>query len=170
MDLLFKREQTSARFLKVAFKLWGKVEVSEEEQALIKRYNFGEASLIDGLQDNHLRNSVFVGLLGGLVAYIILGFLPDTLTNLLTLAATVGAGYWFFHKTRETIYVKDLLHGRHFTCLSIVDLARKEAWLEQQVAILRQVMESAKHWDGAESINIPALPKDEAKELMLAAA
>ena len=38
MDLLFKREQTSIRFLKVAFKLWGKVELDEDEQALVKRY------------------------------------------------------------------------------------------------------------------------------------
>ena len=65
--------------------------------------------------------------------------------------------------------MKDLLHGRHFACRSIIDLARKEAWLEDRVAVFRQVVESAKHWDGTETISIPVLPKEEAKALIVRA-
>ncbi len=78
-----------------------------------------------------------------------------------------GAGYWYLHEKRETIFVRDLLHGRHFTCDSVVELARKEAWLSVVVSFLRQVMESAKHWDGTEHITIEALPKDEARQVIL---
>lgn len=46
MDHLFKREQTAARIGRVAFKLWGKIELSEEEQALVKRYKFDETLLL----------------------------------------------------------------------------------------------------------------------------
>ncbi len=78
-----------------------------------------------------------------------------------------GAGYFYFHQKRETIFVKDLMHGRYFTCDSIIELARKEAWLGVVTSFLRQVMESAKQWDGAETLDIEALPKDEAKLVML---
>ncbi len=78
-----------------------------------------------------------------------------------------GAGYFYFHQKRETIFVKDLMHGRYFTCDSIIELARKEAWLGVVTSFLRQVMESAKQWDGTETLDIEALPKDEAKLVML---
>ena len=166
MELLYKRQQTSARFLKVAFKLWGKIELSEEEAALVKRYNIADGMMVEAIQPNHIRNSVLVGLLGGLAVYIVLGFLPDWLTNLLALAGVVGSGYWFFHRTRQTIYVKDLLHGRHFVCRSVADLARMEAWLEDQALVFRSVMEAAKQWDGTETIPIPVVEKEVAKEII----
>lgn len=40
MELLFKREQTSEGVLKVKFKLWAKIELDEEEQALVDRYDY----------------------------------------------------------------------------------------------------------------------------------
>ena len=85
----------------------------------------------------------------------------------MALAAGIGAGYWFFNEKRETIFVKDLLHGRYFSCGSVIALARKEAWLETVVSYLRQVMESAKNWDGTERHKIEALPKDEARQVIL---
>jgi len=166
MEILFKRQQTSARFLKVAFKLWGKIELSEEEDALVKRYNIADGVMIGSLQPNHVRNSIVFGLFAGFIAYFLFVFLPDALTNILAILVVGGAGYWFFHKTRETIYVKDLLHGRHFVCRSVAELARKEAWLEDAASVFRQVMESAKHWDGTETIDIPALSKEEAKAVI----
>ena len=85
----------------------------------------------------------------------------------LALIAGLGAGYWWYHQKRETIYVKDLLHGRHFNCDSVVELARKEAWLGTVVSFLRQVMESAKHWDGTERHTVEPLPKDEARQVII---
>jgi hypothetical protein len=46
MELLFKREQTTGKLARVNFKLWGKLDVSEDEQALIDRYRFDDAILI----------------------------------------------------------------------------------------------------------------------------
>jgi len=170
MELLFRREQTSSRILKVTFKLWGKIELDDEEQALVKRYSLGDACLIEDFQPKLIRNAALFGTFIGILVYLLFGFAPDGVRNLLMFLSVVGSGYWFYHQKRETIFVKDLLHGRQFGCRSIIDLARKEAWLEDRVAIFRQVVESAKHWDGTETISIDALPKKEAKELMVLAA
>ena len=83
------------------------------------------------------------------------------------LIAGAAAGYFYFDKNRETIFVSDLLHGRNFSCRSVIELARKEAWLETISAFLRQVMESAKHWDGTEAIPIAVLDKDVAKQIII---
>ena len=50
MELLFRREQTSGRFSRVTFKLWAKLEVTEDEQAIIDRYGFKNAVLVVALQ------------------------------------------------------------------------------------------------------------------------
>lgn len=166
MDLLFKREQTIGSLTRVDFKLWGKVELDEEEQALVARYDFDKAMLIEVLQPDLLRKSVYVGIaatIGSAVVLIGLGGLGF----LLSLAVGIFAGWWYANEKRETIYVRDLLHGRHFKCDSVVELARKEAWLTTIVSYLRQVMVSAKYWDGTERHVIEPLPKDEAREVIL---
>ena len=37
------------------------------------------------------------------------------------------------NEKRETIFVKDMLHGRNFTCDSVVELAKKEAAGEKEL-------------------------------------
>jgi len=168
MDLLFKREQTPGKLARVQFKLWGKIELEEEEQKLLDRYGFHEAVLIAAIQPLLIRMTLYVA--GG--TFFVSGAIFNLVFSvgfslLLAIAAGIGAGYWYFNEKRETIFVKDLLHGRYFSCSSVVELARKEAWLETVVAFLRQVMESAKHWDGTERHTIEALPKDEARQVIL---
>lgn len=171
MDILFKREQTTGRVGRVTFKLWSKLEFDESEKALIKRYRFDEAIMIDALQPTLIRNAGLLGLVAGLFAMILFGtFLPGSVSMLLGLLAFGGTAYWHYHEKRETIFVRDLLHGRHFACKTVIDLAKKEAWLTSIAALLRQVMESAKHWDGTETIQIEALPKEEARQFILKAA
>lgn len=165
MDLLFRREQTTGNFARVDFKLWGKIELDAEEQGLIDRYEFSNAMLIEVLQPDLLRKAVYVGIAATLASAIILPFIFGFFALVLCLAAGVGAGWWYANEKRETIYVRDLMHGRHFKCDSVVELARKEAWLTLIVGYLRQVMESAKHWDGTESHRIEPLPKDEARRV-----
>lgn len=167
MELLFKREQTTGSMSRVNFKLWGKLEVSEDEQALIDRYRFDEAVLI-GSDDSELqRRAIKLGAIVFVIAAAVLTVMAGILGFLVGIAAGIGAGYWYMNEKRETVFVKDMLHARHFTCESVVDLARKEAWLEGACSVLRQVMESAKHWDGVERHTIDPLPKNEAKELIL---
>lgn len=168
MDLLFKREQTPGKLTRVNFKLWGKLEFTEDEKALVDRYHFEEACLIEVIQPNLLRQAILIGI----GAFIIVGMALTNAINagagvLLGLIAGGGAGYWWVNEKRETIFVKDLMHGRNFKCDSVVELARKEAWLEYVCGFLRQVMESAKHWDGVDRHKIEPLPKDEARQVIL---
>ena len=171
MELLFKREQTTGRMSRVNFKLWGKLEISEDEQALISRYRFDESILIGADDRTLLTAAIKLGVIVAVIAAGLLTFMANgTIGVLGGIAAGVGAGYWLMNEKRETIFVKDLLHGRNFTCDSVVELARKEVWLEGACGVFRQVMESAKHWDGVERHTIEPLPKEKAKELILRAA
>ena len=165
MELLFKRVQTTNNMGRVNFKIWGKLEVSEDEQALINRYHFDESVLIGSDDSDVLRRAIKLGAIVFVVAAALLTYMMNgTMGFLGGAAAGAGAGYWLMNEKRETIFVKDLLHGRNFTCDSVVELAKKEAWLEGACAVFRQVMESAKHWDGVERHTIEPLPKEQAKE------
>jgi hypothetical protein len=171
MELLFKREQTPGKLARVNFKLWGKLEVSEDEQALITRYRFDEAVLIGSDDTELLRKAIKLGAIVFVIAAVLLTYMVNGTVGFFGgVAAGVGAGYWLMNEKRETIFVKDMLHGRNFICDSVVELAKKEAYLEGKCAVFRQVMESAKHWDGVERHTIEPLPKAQAKELILRAA
>ncbi len=168
MELLFKREQTSGAVGKVKFKLWGKVELDEDEQAIVKRYQFDNALLIAAIQPTLIRTCLYIAVGVFVLALgIFLTFANAAIAFILAAIASGGATYWYFNEKRETIYVKDLIHGRYFTCDSVVDLARKEAWLEVVTSFLRQVMESAKHWDGTERHPIDPLPKEHARQVII---
>ncbi len=171
MELLFKREQTTGKLARVNFKLWGKLEISEGEQALINRYRFDEAILIGADDRLLLQGAIKLGGIVFVIATLLFSYLLSSvgLGFFLGLAAGIGAGYWLMNEKRETIFVKDMLHGRNFTCDSVIELAKKEAWLEGACAMFRQVMESAKHWDGVEKHTIDPLPKEQARELILRA-
>lgn len=168
MKLLFKRDQTAGAVGKAKFQLWGQVELDNDETEIVKRYRFDEAILIEAIQPTLIRNAILIAV-GAIVLLVsILAPLFGTGAGfILAVLGGGGAGYYYFHQKRETIFVKDLIHGRNFTCDSIIELARKEAWLGTVTSFLRQVMESAKHWDGTETIDIDALPKDEAKLVMI---
>ena len=168
MKLLFRREQTTGRFGRVQFKLWAKIELDEQEKALVQRYRFDESVLIEVAQATLFRNAILIGILAAIVAFAVAGaILPRSLSGLVAIISGGGAGYAWFHEKRETIFVRDLIHGRHFSCPSVIELAQKEAWLTTVVSFLRQVMESAKNWGGTETIPIEALPKAESKLVLL---
>jgi hypothetical protein len=168
MKLLFKREQSAGKVGRVRFKLWAKVDFDEGEMEIVKGYRFDEAVLIAALQPGLIRSTIFVSIGVFFVASIfltaMLGMVAGTLVSVI---AAFLAGAWWLNEKRETIFVRDLIHGRHFSCPSVIDLTSKEAYLEQIASFLRQVMESAKNWDGTETIDIPALGKAEAKYMML---
>ena len=163
MNLLFKREQTDGVTGKVTFRLWAKTELDEDEQHIITRYRFADAKLIDITQPTLLRNAIIIGVVVGFATMVLCFGAGFQLALLLGIGAGGGAGYLYYDRNRESILVKDLIHGRYFACDNVVELSRKEAWLAMVVSFLRQVMESAKHWDGTETIPIEALSKQEAK-------
>lgn len=167
MELLFKREQSSVKIGRVAFKLWAKTELDETETALVKRYRFDEAVLMSEDTPNLKRNAALVGLIAAIGAYLLIDrFLPASFAAFMALIAWGAAAFWWHHEKRETIFVRDLLHGRHFSCPSVIDLAKREVMLTNIVTGLRQEIETAKHWDGVERHLIPVLPKEEARALV----
>jgi hypothetical protein len=168
MKLLFKREQTAGQVGRVQFKLWAKVDLDAQELEIVKRYRFNEAILIAAMQPTLIRSTIFIALIGFVFGFAIFSTMFGFSMGLLLGAlAGGGGGYLWFNEKRETIFVRDLIMGRHFSCPSVIELARKEAFLQQVVSFLRQVMESAKNWDGTETIDIPALGKAEASYMML---
>jgi hypothetical protein len=167
MNLLFKRAQTDGGVGKVKFKLWAKTELDEDEQHIIRRYRFDSATLIQVLDPTLLRNAIIIGVGIGVVGLFLLSGFAFPLGALVAIGGAGAGGFFYYDRKRESVLVRDLIHGRHFSCESVVDLARKEAWLTSVVAVLRQVMESAKHWDGTETIPITALSKEEAKYIAI---
>ena len=168
MKILLRRDQTQGLFRAVRFKLWGQIELEGDERAIIDRYDFDHAVLIFAYQENLLRNAILVGLASSLAAFfVIAGIAGRGIGTPAAILLGAFAGWFFFDWYRETVYVKDLMHGRHFRCKSIVDLAVKEHWLKQIISYLRAVMESAKHWDGTETVDVPKLDPDTAKQVMI---
>lgn len=168
MELLFKRSQTATQLQAAKFELYSKIELDADEKEIANRYRIDKAILITRDQPNLLRDAGFVA---AAVFFVSVGVLLQQFGLFLSVsvAAIAGglAGVWFWNEKRETIMVKDLIHGRYFKCESVIELARKEAWLELVVGYLRQVMESAKHWDGTERHTIKPLTKDKARQVII---
>lgn len=167
MQLLFRRSQGRSTFGKPIFKLWAQMEFENDERTIINHYHFENTKLIEAIQPGLLRRSALVGLVAFIVCMIVFSRLGFQISALLGLFAAGGAAWIYFDQNRETIFVNDLIHGRTFDCRSVIDLARKEAWLELITAFLRQVMETARHWDGTEAVPIDALSKQEAKYVVI---
>lgn len=163
MNLLFRREQTTGTTGRVTFRLWAQTELDDQELAIVNRYKFDKAKVIDIPQPGLLRNAILIGAGAGVVCLFLLAGLGWQLSFVLGVAAGIGAGYLYYDQSRQSVMFRDLMHGRHFACDSVVDLARKEAWLGTVASFLRQVMVSAQHWDGTETVPIEALSKQEAK-------
>ena len=180
MKLLLGRDQKSAALFSliplrigsgVVFHLHAELELDPEEDTLIKKYRFAGAPLVvsDPIEDikEAFRPALLLGFIGLIVFWFVVSFwtaLP--LAILTTLVMTVV----YFKTLREQILVKDLLDGgRVFRCDSIVALIEKEAFIEGVCEYLRQVLESAKHWQDREAISIQPLDKREAKRAVLRA-
>jgi hypothetical protein len=163
MDLLLRRSQTG-RYRRVNFKLWAKTVLDETEQQIMYRYRMDEAMIVEPSQPHLLRNAIIIGVLAALVAgWLVMTVMRVQWMGVLGIPVGAVAGFLFYDRKREHLLMRDLLHGRYFTCKSIVDLARKEAWVEDAVGVLRQVMETAKQWDDVEVVPIEVLSKEAAK-------
>lgn len=178
MNLLLQRDQSSAALFSliplrigsgVTFSLHATLELDEEEQALIRKYNFTKSVLVASDPIEDLKQSFRPALFLGLIAFVFL-WLIGTFTFALSIAVLVTLGMTgvYFKTLREQIIVSELLeNGRKFRCDSIVELIQKEAYLRNICSYLRQVLESAKHWDEREVVPIEPLSKDEAKRAVL---
>ncbi len=73
MQLLVKRGQSDGALGRVTFDLWAKFEVTEEEQALLAKYNARNAILSEGNPWRDLRRGLLLGAAAGFVAYLLPG-------------------------------------------------------------------------------------------------
>lgn len=180
MNLLLKRDQRGAAVFSliplrigsgVTFSLHATLELDDEENALIQKYNFTKAALVVSDPIDDLKQSFRPALLLGLVSFFIL-WLVGSFTGAFTLAVLVTLVMTgvYFKTLREQINVNDLLGGgRKFRCDSIVALIQKEAYLRNICAYLRQVLQSAKTWDDREVVPIEPLKSEDAKLAVLKA-
>ena len=176
MNLLFERQQSAAPFTLVPLKfggdiiftLWVKAELDDEESELLRRYRFERALLIADDWIATLRKCIRSAVLIGLLLWFVLWFFFSWFTSfVLAFIAVLFITSYYYNELRGHIYVSDLIHGRKFRCFSIVELIRKEHYLMTLSAYLRQVLESAKQWDGREVLEVPALTPEQAKQLVL---
>lgn len=169
MQLLFTRTQTKGKLARVAFQLKGQLILDSEEQKLMERYRLDEALLIAVLEPELIKRAQYIGVAVACMIGVLLAGAQLAPPILLGISGVAGYGayYWYKHQYRETVYVRDLMFGRHFTCQSVVELARKEAWLSTAVSFLRQVMESSKHWHEQEQQMIDPLPPEEARRVII---
>lgn len=168
MKILMKRAQSPGRFFRVSFKLWAKLELEKDEQAIIDRYDFDQSVLIFIYQEYRFTKAFACGFVASVVLFFIGGDIFGRDWGLLiALLSLVGITWFLMDYWRETVYVKDLLHGRNFRCASIERLVSKEYFLKHACGYLRQVMETAKHWGGTQSDDIPALDPEMAKQFLI---
>ena len=124
--------------------------------------------MITVIQPTLVRNTAFIGLGVFAMTLAAASFTWNTQIGfVLALVLSIVLSFIYFTQKRETIIVRDLLHGRNFSCGSVVELARKEAWLETVVMYLQQVIASSKHWHGTQRVTINELQKDEARKVIL---
>lgn len=177
MKLLLGRSQKQAVFslvplrigIGVMFNLHAELELDAEENVLIDKYRFSSAPLVQSNPIDDLkkafRPAVLVGLVVGAFS---LAFTSIPAAFALGGATTLVMTIIYFNVTRELILVSDLLQGgRTFRCDSIIELIEREAFLQGICSYLRQVLESAKHWDTNETVQIPPLDPAEAKQAVL---
>lgn len=175
MNLLLKRAQKPGIVTLVPlqfgggplFTLWAKAEFTEEEYGLVTRYRLNDALLIADDWLYMLQRSVRTALILGVAAWwILFMFFSWAVTTGVTMVLILVLTAVYYNELREHIYVRDLVHGRTFRCFSIVELVQKEEYLKGISAYLRQVLETAKHWDGQEVVPVPTLTPQEAKALV----
>lgn len=180
MNLLFKRDQKSGALFSlvplrigsgVMFQLHAELELDDEERQLVSTYRLAKHRIVSSDPIDDIRQAFRPALLLGLITFVVFWFL-STFTTAVSLAILVVLVMTvvYFRALREEIVVAHLTEGgRTFYCDSIVELIQKEAYLEYVCGYLRQVLESAKHWDDRERIPIAPLKKEEAKQAVLRA-
>lgn len=177
MNLLLNRDQKSAALFSliplrigsgVIFHLRAELELDDEENSLLKKYRFEKAPLVLSDPIDDLKQAFRPAMLLGFVSFVVFWFLTSFTTGIsLAILVTLIMTGVYFKTLREQIIVRDLLDGgRTFRCDSIVDLIKKEAYIEGVCQYLRQVLESARHWHDREKIDIPPLDKELAKQLV----
>lgn len=123
MKMLLRRDQKKRGLGGVTFILDVRAELSEEEQANIKRYNLGSTMLYEKM----IMTDGGAG---------ILGFLSRL---------------WFKAKNLS-VSVSDLTNGKRIECRSIVEMVNVEEELKEAAQTFKQILETAARFGGEEVV------------------
>src|SRR3546814_9871370 len=114
-----------------------------------------------------LQRSTRSAVMRGFVAWwLLFAFFSWSVSTSLAVLLVLILTAVYYNELREHIFVRDLVHGRTFRCFSIVELDQQEEYLKGITAYLRQVLETAKHWDGREVVHVPTLTPQAATALV----
>lgn len=178
MNLLFTRSQAHSRLFSlvplriggnVTFKLKTELELTDEEQALLRKYSLSNASLIYSNSYDDLARAFRPAWLLGLITAVLTALFLEVPVRgiegtLLKIAAVPSFGLLaviimtviYFFALRRNITVAQLTNGgRTFYCHSVVELDEQEEELLDLGRKLEITLQKAKNWGGREINPLP---------------
>ena len=169
MKIIFKRTQYRSWLLRrVRFRLWCELELEQTEKEAIRHYDLAPAILASIEVPNLMRYALVAAAVTAPVSFFLFAYFFGRVTGgFLACGSALAAGWFVYDYFRETIYVKDLVHGRDFRCGTVSWLAWQEDELKKLVAILKRVIETSKYWDGGDVIEVPPYDEDFARDVIV---
>jgi hypothetical protein len=169
MQLLLRRRILTPT---AKFALWGKFDVSEEEQRLIRRYMVSRLRHRGGIYGGLWSSRFFIALIGVSLLSAAFSYLPTTMAQ--TQRGMVGqplsfpwivwailfaivfsiATFLIYEQLRIAIRIQDMLDGREFKNKSLVLMARRERQLIGYAHAFVQLLEKLQNWEGTDIIEI----------------
>jgi hypothetical protein len=155
MQLLLSRKQSPHWTGGVQFSLWARFELTEEEDALIKKYQVRNAIVSLGNTRRDMRIAALCALPIPLIVYLIFGGIYGGAGVLfLALLSYAVTAYAIYNQIREQIKISDIIEGRDFACRSVLMLLEKEEMLLDMAVRFRRFLEYMKTWGGREAVPI----------------
>jgi hypothetical protein len=155
MQLLLSRKQSPHWMGGVQFKLWARFELTEEEDALIRKYQVRNALISLGNTRRDIRNAALYALPIPLLIYLIFSNIYGFGGVWFITLVLYGVAIWaIYHQIREQIKISDIIEGRDFGCRSVLALLEKEEMLLDTAVRFRRFLEYMKTWGGREAVPI----------------
>ena len=154
MQLLLSRKQSPHWMGGVQFKLWARFELTEEEDALIKKYQVRNALVTLGNTRRDIRLAALYALPVPFVIYLIFHGIYGFGGIFLALLLYGIAAWAIYNQIRERIKISDIIEGRDFACRSVLALLEKEEMLLDTAVRFRRFLEYMKTWGGREAVPI----------------
>jgi hypothetical protein len=155
MQLLLGRKQSPHWMGGVQFSLWARFELTDEEEALIKKYQVRNAIITLGNTRRDIRLAALCALPIILIVYLVFsGIYGGAGVMLLALLFYAVAAYAIYNQIREQIKISDIIEGRDFACRSVLLLLEKEEMLLDTAVRFRRFLEYMKTWGGKEAVPI----------------
>jgi hypothetical protein len=154
MQLLLSRKQSPHWMGGMQFSLWARFELTEEEDALIKKYQVRNAIISLGNTRRDMRLAALYALPVFFIVYLVFSGARGFLGLFLALLSYGIAVWVIYNQIREQIKISDIVEGRDFACRSVLTLLEKEEMLLDMAVRFRRFLEYMKTWGGREAVSI----------------